>query len=424
MRKSVGTILRPLQAGIAAAIAVMLAALAGPAGAGEPLKIGFGMALTGGLAGTGKAALLATKMWAEDANARGGVLGREVRLVYYDDQSNPSTVPGIYAKLLDVDKVDLVASGYATNMIAPAMPIMIERGLVFIGLFGLAINDQFRYERYFAIVPGGDNPRLTYSEGFFDVAMTMEPKPATAAIVGADAEYAQIATDGARENAQKRGLKIVYDRKYPPGSVDFVPIARAIQAANPDVVYIASYPPDTVGMVRAADEVALRPKMLGGGMIGLQYAAIKQQLGPLLNGITSFDVYVPEPTMRFAGIEAFLRKYQSRAGAEGTDQLGFYTPPYAYARMQVLAQAIETTKSLDQKQLAQYLHEATFDTLVGKVKFGPSGEQAVPRILFVQYQGIAGNDIEQFNKPGKQVIVSPPAFVSGKFLYPYADLRR
>jgi branched-chain amino acid transport system substrate-binding protein len=420
MRKSHGAVPR-LRMGLAAAL---LAALAGSANAGEPLKIGFGMALTGGLAGTGKAALLATKMWAEDANAKGGVMGREVRLVYYDDQSNPSTVPGIYAKLLDIDKVDLVASGYATNMIAPAMPMVIERGLVFIGLFGLAINDQFRYERYFAIVPGGDDPRLTYSEGFFDVAMTMEPKPATAAIVGADAEYAQIATDGARENAQKRGLKIVYDRKYPPASVDFVPIARAIQAADPDVVYIASYPPDTVGMVRAADEVALRPKMLGGGMIGLQYAAIKQQLGPLLNGITSFDVYVPEPTMRFAGIEEFLGKYQNRARAEGTDQLGFYTPPYAYARMQVLAQAIEATKSLDQKQLAQYLHEATFDTLVGKVKFGPSGEQAVPRILFVQYQGIAGNDIEQFNKPGKQVIVSPPAFVSGKFRYPYADLRR
>jgi branched-chain amino acid transport system substrate-binding protein len=422
MQTSFDAILRGLR--IALAALPLIAALAGSADGAEPLKIGFGMALTGGLAGTGRAALLATKMWAEDVNARGGVLGREVRLVYYDDQSNPSTVPGIYAKLLDVDKVDLVASGYATNMIAPAMPLVIERGLVFIGLFGLAINDQFRYGRYFAIVPGGDDPRLTYSEGFFDVAMTMDPKPKTVAIVGADAEYAQIATDGARENAQKRGLKIVYDRKYPPATVDFVPIARSIQAADPDVVYIASYPPDTVGMVRAANEVGLKPKMLGGGMIGLQYAAIKQQLGPLLNGITSFDVYVPEPTMRFAGIEEFLRKYQEGARAEGTDQLGFYTPPYAYARMQVLAQAIAATKSLDQKQLAQYLHEATFETLVGPVKFGPSGEQAVPRILFVQYQGIAGSDIEQFNKPGKQVIVSPPAFVSGKFLYPYADLER
>jgi branched-chain amino acid transport system substrate-binding protein len=423
MGNRLGAILLSLRTGLAAT-GMMLALLAGAAQAAEPLRMGFGMALTGGLAGTGRAALLATKMWAEEVNAKGGILGREVQLVYYDDQSNPSTVPGIYAKLIDVDKVDLVASGYATNMIAPAMPLVIERGLVFIGLFGLAVNDQFRYERYFAIVPGGDNPRLSYSEGFFDVAMTMEPKPKTAAIVGADAEYAQIATDGARANAQKRGLKIVYDRRYPPASVDFVPIARAIQAADPDVVYVASYPPDTVGLVRAANEVGLKPRMLGGGMIGLQYAAIKQQLGPLLNGITSFDVYVPEPTMRFPGIEEFLQKYQGLARAEGTDQLGFYTPPYAYARMQVLAQAIEATKSLDQAKLARHVHEATFETLVGTVKFGPTGEQAVPRILFVQYQGIAGNDLAQFNQPGKQVIVSPPAFVSGKFLYPYAELRR
>ena len=408
----------------ALALTAALALACGVASAAQPLRIGMSMALTGPLAGTGKAALLATKMWAEDVNAQGGILGREIQLVYYDDQSNPSTVPGIYAKLLDVDKVDLVASGYATNLIAPAMPLVIERGLVFIGLFGLAINDQFRYERYFAIVPGGDEPRLTYSRGFFDVAMTMEPRRRTAAIVGADAEYAQIATDGARENAQKHGLNIVYDRKYPPATVDFFPIVRAVHATDPDVVYIASYPPDTVGMVRAANEVGLRPRMFGGGMIGLQYAAIKQQLGPLLNGITSFDVYVPEPTMRFAGIEEFLRKYQNRARAEGTDRLGFYTPPYAYARMQVLAQAIEATKSLDHKRLAQHLHEATFETLVGTVKFGPTGEQAVPRILFVQYQGIVGNDLDQFNEPGRQVIVSPPAFVSGKFLYPYADLRR
>src|SRR6266536_1590494 len=146
-----------------------------------------------------------------------------------------------------------------------------------------------------------------------------------------------------------------------------------------------------------------------------------RQTGMLAFSATSFTARTM-PTV--SGIEEFLRNYQSRARAEGTDQLGFYTPPYAYARMQVLAQAIEATKSLDQKKLAEHLHEATFETLVGTVKFGPTGEQAVPRILFVQYQGIAGSDLEQFNQPGKQVIVSPPAFVSGKFLYPYAYLKR
>jgi branched-chain amino acid transport system substrate-binding protein len=248
--------------------------------AAEPIKIGMSMALTGPLAGTGKAALLGTQIWVEDINAKGGILGRPIQLIYYDDQSNPSLVPGIYTKLIDVDKVDLVTSGYATNMVAPAMPIAMGHGLVFVGLYALDVNAQFNYDRYFSIVPQGTEARLEFSRGFYQVALSMDPKPATVAIVGADAEYAHIATDGARENAQKLGLKILYDRTYPPNTVDFVPIVRAIQASSPDLVFLASYPLDSAGMVRAVNEVGLKTKMFGGGMVGLQYAALKQQLGP------------------------------------------------------------------------------------------------------------------------------------------------
>ena len=118
------------------------------------------MALTGGLAPNGKAALLAMQIAAEDINAKGGILGRPVKLVYYDDQSNPSTVPGLYTKLMDVDKVDIVVSGYATNMIAPAMPVVMQKDRTFFALFGLAVNSEFNYPRYFSIQPaGGPKPR-------------------------------------------------------------------------------------------------------------------------------------------------------------------------------------------------------------------------------------------------------------------------
>ena len=86
------------------------------------------MALTGPLAPNGKQALLGAKIWEEETNAKGGLLGRHVKLVNYDDQSNPPTVPGIYTKLLDVDKVDLVVGPYATNMNAPAMPVVMQKG--------------------------------------------------------------------------------------------------------------------------------------------------------------------------------------------------------------------------------------------------------------------------------------------------------
>ena len=100
------------------------------------------MALTGPLAANGKMSLTAMKIWEEDVNAKGGLLGRPVKLVYYDDQSSPSTVPNIYTKLIDVDKVDLVISGYASTQIAAAMPVVMQKGRLFISLFGTGINDQ------------------------------------------------------------------------------------------------------------------------------------------------------------------------------------------------------------------------------------------------------------------------------------------
>ena len=189
------------------------------------------MALTGGLAANGKAALLAMQIWAEDVNKQGGLLGRQVELVYYDDQTKAAMVPALYTKLLDVDKVDFVVSGYGTNLIAPAMPIIIERGLVFMGLFGLAANEKFNYPYYFGIAPIGPNPRTDGSKGFFELARRQQLQ--TIALVGADAEFARNSLSGARENAKTYGFKVVYDTTYPPATTDFSPIVRAIKATNP-----------------------------------------------------------------------------------------------------------------------------------------------------------------------------------------------
>ncbi|HEY7364113.1 MAG TPA: amino acid ABC transporter substrate-binding protein [Methylomirabilota bacterium] len=398
---------------------VLSAAWAPAALAADPIKIGFGMALTGGLAANGKAALIAMQLWAEDVNKTGGLLGRKVELVYYDDQTKGATVPGIYTKLLDVDKVHFVVSGYGTNLIAPAMPIVMERKLVFPALFGLANNEKANYRGYFQIMPAGPRPALDWTATYLEVATRQTPKPQTIAIVGADAEYPHNALAGIRENIKKFGLKTVYDATYPPNTVDFTPIARAIKATNPDVVFVASYPPDSVGMVLAAHEVQLRPKMFGGGMVGLQFAAFLTKLGPKLNGIVNYDFWVPEPSLKFPGIEEFLKRYQARAAKEGVDPLGHYLPPWAYAYLQVLGQAIEGTKSVDQQKVAEYLHAKEHDTIVGKVKFGGNGEWATSRVLQVQFQGIDSGDVAQFHKPGKRVVVWPEQFKSGNVVYPY-----
>jgi len=390
----------------------------------QPLKIGFGMSLTGPLAGNGKAALISMQIWAEDVNARGGLFGRKVELVYYDDQTNPSTVPSIYNKLLDVDKVDLVVSGYGTNVIAPAMPIMMQRNMVFMSLFGLNVNSKFNYDRYFQIMPAGPDPAVGWSEGFFHVAMALNPKPQTVALVGADAEYPSLALEGARTNAKKAGLKVVYDKSYPPNTVDFSPIVRAIQATNPDLVFLASYPPDSAGMVRAVNEVGLKTRMFGGGLVGPQFASLRTQLGPLLNGIVNYESYTPEVAAKYPFLEQFLAKYQGRAVKEGVDPLGFYLPPYAYAMMQVLEQAIKATGSLDQTKLADYMHQYEFDTYVGKVRFAKNGEWSVPRMLTVQYHAVSGNDLEQWMKPGRVTVLYPASYKTGDVQTPYQDNRK
>jgi branched-chain amino acid transport system substrate-binding protein len=419
------TVLRRVAAGALAAAAWLgVTSTSATAQAANPITIGFSMSLTGPLAPNGKSSLLAMKIWEDDVNAKGGLAGRPVKLIYYDDQSNPALVPQIYTKLLDVDKVNLVVSAYATNMIAPAMPIVIQKNKLFMGLFGTGVNEKFKYPKYFSMIPMGPNPKPAFTKGYFDVAMAQNPKPTTIAIASVDAEFGQNVADGARENAKAAGLKVVYDRKYPPTTTDFTSIIRAIQASNADIVVICSYPLDSVGMVRSINEIGYKPKMIGGAMVGPQSTVFKTQLGPMLNGIVNYDMWVPAKTMEFPGVMDLIKKYQARAAAEGVDPLGYYMPPWAYAYLQVLGQAIDATKSVDDNVLAEYMRKSSFTTVVGDIKFGPEGEWTESRVLEVQFQGIENNDLDQFRKLSTQVIVSPEKYQSGKVIYPYADAKK
>jgi branched-chain amino acid transport system substrate-binding protein len=316
--------------------------------------------------------------------------------------------------------VDLIISGYATNMTAPAMPIVMAHNKLFVSLFCLAVNSEFHYPRYFSMLPSGPDPKHEVSRGYFDLAVAQTPKPRTVAIVAADAEFARNASDGARDNAKAVGLRIVYDGTYPPTTTDYTPVVRAVRAASPDVIYVASYPPDTAGLLRAANEVGLKTMMFGGNMVGLSTAALKMQLGPLLNGIVVNENWLPAPTMQFHGVMGFLKRYQAKGAREGVDSLGYFLPPWAYARMQLLAQAIEATQGLEDGELADYFRGQTFNTIVGDVTFGKDGEWATPRVVWAQFQNIKGNELRQFEDPATEVVVLPDALKSGTLIWPYA----
>ncbi len=404
--------------------ALAFAVLPAVAQAADPVRIGFSMALTGGVAPNGKVVLAALEIWRDDVNAKGGLLGRPVELVFYDDQSNPANVPGIYTKLISVDKVDLLLGPYATNMIAPAMPVIMQQNRMTIGILGVAVNRHFNYPKYFSMVPLGPNGVKAFSDGFFELAAAQNPKPRTVAIVAADAEFARTVADGARENAKALGFEIIYDKGYPPNTTDFAPVVRAVQAANADIVFIGAYPPDTVGIVRAANEVNLTPKMFGGAMIGLLVTPIKVQLGPLANGIVIAESFVRARTFDFPGVADLLKRYQAKAAGLGIDPLGHAYAPFAYAAGQVLAKAVEETKSLDQDKLAAYIHAHPFQTVAGEIAFGKDGEWTKPRQVFSQFQNVTSNDLDQFRDASRQPILWPAEYKTGSFIYPYAEAKK
>src|ERR1700733_13594594 len=410
-----------------AAGAILLAAgfaashLPAAAQSSAPIKIGLSMSLTGPLAANGKMALLGAKIWQDDTNAKGGLLGRQVELINYDDQSNPANVPGIYTKLLDVDKVDLVVSAYATNMVAPAIPVVMQKGKTFVSLFALAANSEFHYPKYFSMLPSGPNPKEAFTEGFFQAAVAQNPKPTTVAIAAEDAEFSHNAADGARANAKKNGFNIVYDKTFPPTTTDFSPIVRALQAANADLVAFCCYPLSSVGLLLSASELGLKPKMMGGAMVGLQATVFKDKLKSKLNGITNYETWVPSPKL-MAPAADFFKKYQARAQSEGVDPLGYYLGGWGDGYPAELAGPVPRAKSLNDDKIAEYLRGHEFKTIMASgIKFGKDGEWTKSGMLQVQYHDVTdAANLETWRGMSYQTVITPDDEKTGNLIYPYA----
>ena len=387
----------------------------------KAIRIGYSLSLSGILAANGKTALLAHKLWEEYINNKGGLLGRPVQLVCIDDQTNPNLVPDIYQKLLAGEQIDLIMGGYGDNSIKPAMPLIIEHKRFFVGLMGLAVNQEFNYENYFAMIPTGPDPGVALTEGFFSVAAMQHPKPETVALLSADAPFSKSPVQGAKENCSKNGMRVVFAETYPLSTTDFSPFIHKVQQTGADVLFMCSYVSDSVGLIRAINQQGLKVKLVGGAMIGPQNGSVKLELGPLLNGIVNYEYWLPVKNLMYPGVEEMIEKYQVRAQQDGTDPLGYYVAPMAYAQLQILEQAITATQSLDDSILAAYTRDAVFHTVVGEVKFGKGGGWTAPRVLTVQYQQLTDHTIGQFKDAKTQVVLLPEALSSGELIYPYVN---
>jgi branched-chain amino acid transport system substrate-binding protein len=386
-----------------------------------PIRFGASASLTGPLAGT-QNMVIGYELWRDDVNANGGLLGREVELVIYDDQSAPSNVPGIYSKLVDVDGVDFLFTPYGANLTATIMPFVAQRDRLAVGILTLASNDQVKHDKFFQAAPWGPDGATNWARGFFDVAQ--EIGVSRMAILAADTEFSKTAAEGGRRVCEEAGIEVVDFQMYPPTNRDFSSILRNISAADPEAVFVCSYPADSTAIIRGIDEIGVGPnvRLFGGGMVGPQYASLMEALGPAMNGILNFHLYVPEPTLQFEGIDSFLDRYQPIAVERQVDPLGFYIPPFTYAAGQMIAAGIEGSGSLDQAEVAAWMHANPVDTVVGQINFDELGNWDERRVLMVQFQGVDDSGLDQFRQPGKQVIINPASVKSGD-LVPLMEAR-
>jgi len=385
----------------------------------HPIRIGYSLSLTGPVAENTRSAQLAHQIWLEQINSRGGLLGRPVELICIDDHGEPEKVNEIYTRFLEEDHIDLLLGGYGTNTLSASLPVVMKHERLLIGLMGLGVNSETKYRNYYAMIPTGPDPNAALTEGFFELGAAQHPRPKTVAVLSADAPFSRNPVIGAKKNAEKFGFEIIHEQTYPLSTPDFTDIVAGIARFDADILFLCSYLQDSVELVRCLNESDYKPKLVGGAMIGPQSAAVKTQLGPLLNGFVNYEYWMPVKKLDFPGVNDLITLYQSRAREAGVDELGYYVVPLAYAQLQVLEQAINATKSLDDQVLSEYCSKNPFETVMGKICFGKDGEWDEPRVLQVQFQGLKDSKLVSFQGSRSIAVLTPEEYTSGEIIYPY-----
>jgi branched-chain amino acid transport system substrate-binding protein len=389
------------------------------------MKVGFSVPLTGDEARKGEQILLALQLWRDDVNAKGGLLHRPVELVYHDDQSNPGKVPAIYRKLISEEKVDLILGPSTTVLSAASMRVISEFGRVEISILGIGANRMFAYPRFFAMPPFGTAGAKTVSQAFFDLAAKQQPKLETVALLTEESELPKAIANGARDNAAAPGMKVIYDKSYSTGASDIAAAIDELKAANADLVLILSGARDLPAVVQKATEQGIAPKIFGVvNADSLNGGSSNAQSEPAFNGTVSAESFALAPSLNFPGQADLLKRYRAEAGQKSLDPSGVPVVPFAYAAGQILAQAVTETGTDDPDKLAEYIHNHTFNTVVGPIEYDPYGEWKQPRVLLTQSRQHAADG----GKPGEdnagQSIVWPPQYKTDDLIYPYPKAKK
>lgn len=386
--------MRPMKSFVAVLVVLALAASGVPAGAQGPIRIGASLSLTGTYAKLGKYQEEGYRLCERELNAKGGLLGRKVELVLYDDQSTPATGVRLYEKLITEDKVEAVMGPYSSPITEAVANVSEKYKKVMVSPLAATTSIFKKGRKYIFMVI---SPAEVYLEGLVDLAAKRGLK--SIAILNEDTLFTKTAADATAEMARKRGMQVVLKEAYPKGNQDFSAMLTKVRAANPDVLAAATYFDDAVAMTRQMKELNVNPKMYGitvGGDLPEFFDILKPRdgkasLAEYVYGATQWDDQLPYP-----GIKEFVASYKKEFGREPV-----YHSAAGYAGCLVYAEAVRRAGTLDADKVRETLLKLEMRTAFGDFKVDETGFQVAHRMVMLQWQD------------GKKITVWPEELAAG-----------
>ncbi len=361
--------------------------------AAEPIRVGVTASLTGAYAAPGTDLLEGLKMWAYDVNARGALLGREVEIVYYDDQSDPNTSARLYEKLISDDTVDLLIGPYSSDVTLAASNVAEAHGFPMVSPSASAEDIWSRgYRNIFQV----DTPATRYMDLLIESAS--DAGLTTIALAYGGSDFPRGVARGVRTKAAATGMKLVFDQEYRENSTDFTDLVRRMKASRPDLVIGGTYLDDSIALVREAKRQNFSPKAIA-FTVGPALAEFGDTLGPDADGILGVVAWMRGGSVPMAYDFSF--RYKEKTGRNA----GVHAA-YGYAAGQVLEAAVRLANSLDRDAVRAQLREMKFGSLLGRYRVEDSGRQVAKETFVMQWQD------------GHRLLVLPRELRDNPIIYP------
>jgi branched-chain amino acid transport system substrate-binding protein len=395
------------KAGKVLAVTVLVAwAVAPVAEAQPPIRIGASLSLTGSYTALGQNRHRGYQLCVKHMNEKGGVLGRKLELVLYDDGSDPATAVRLYEELITQDKVDLVL-GPISSPITDAVANVTEKHRMPMMTYALTTSIYKKGRKFmFMVGPPGE----VNFEGLIDLAAEKGLK--TVAVINDVTIFPKAAAQGAMGLAKKKGLQVIFTEAYPQGTTDFSAILRRLGSLNPDVLAAGTYFEDAVAITRQMKDLGVNPRMYG-ATVGVDFPKFYETLGRTAEFVYGATPWVPElVALRAGGLIPIARQYPGarefvesyRREFPGAD-LSFLSAA-GYALCQILVEATTRAGALDGVKIRDAILKMDLNTVFGAFKVDQDGVQIAHKMLLFQWQD------------GKKVIVWPEELAPGKPRFP------